>query len=169
MKAQNVLNILLVGGIMTVLGLLIFQKPQQPIYPVSTRKVIEQRIEAKDTTINNYITQVIDEKKIVSALSKEINEVKQQLEEVKNQRDTFQIVQIQDTLISILSDENNRLYNIIDWQDSIIVAQRYIINSKDTLIAIARSDSQKYKRQRNRSIAGNAVQGIIIGGLLLIK
>ncbi len=50
-------------------------------------------------------------------------------------------------------------------QDTIIQAQRYIINSKDTLLALKDIDIKKIKRQRNWALIGSGV----LTGLLIIK
>ena len=48
-------------------------------------------------------------------------------------------------------------------QDSIIVAQRYIIDSKDTIISIGNNNLKQIKRQRNISMLVNtALTGIIL-------
>jgi len=136
--------------------------------------VVAKRIQLKDTVINHYLTQVITDKKLIQSFNRRIDSLRKELAQVKMIHDTVQIVQIQDTLINVLTFENGKLRNIINNQDSIIVAQRYIINSKDTLIRIAQTNllnnqqlAKKYKRQRNWSIVGNVAQGLVIGGLLL--
>jgi hypothetical protein len=154
-------------GILVVIGLLLFRKPAES--PVITEKTIEKRIEAKEADVNNYYTTVNNEKQIVAAIHKEIEGLRAELERVKAQKDTFLIVQIQDTLINTLTAENTSLRTIINVQDSLIAAQRYIINSKDTIIAIYGQQVKKAKRQRNWAIAGGVIVGggIIATGLIL--
>lgn len=151
------------------LFLWLFFKPNSK--PISTNEVrtIERRIASKDTTINHYTTKVMSSKAIISKLQPQIDTLRMLLKSVKNQRDTFKIVRIQDTLINILTVQNDSLKSVVMYQDSIIVAQRYIINSKDTIIALERNSSKKYKRQRNWSIVGNAILGAGLGTILILK
>lgn len=169
MNKKGIFNILIAVGIGAIILLLVFRSEPKPVFPISSVKTIEKRIAGKDTVINNYFTKIGNEKKIIDVISSQLEELRTELEQVKNRKDTFNIVRIQDTLIYTLTIENEHLRNVINYQDSVIVAQRYIINSKDTLIAIARNDGKKYKRQRNWSIAGNVVQGVILGGVLFLK
>ena len=160
---KHALSIASFIGVIAVLLLVIFRKDPTPVYSVSPVKTIENRIEGAEKEIYHYETKVGDEKKIIAAISGQINELRAELEAVKLKRDTFQIIQIQDTLIRSLTVENNHLRTVIDTQDSIIVAQRYIINSKDTLIAIGKHDIKRIKRQRNISLAANGIlTGIVI-------
>ncbi len=71
----------------------------------------------------------------------------------------------QDTIINTLNVENSHLKNVIVGQDSIIIAQRYIINSKDTIIQIQNHESKKLKRQRNISF----LVASALGGILILK
>lgn len=156
--------------LIVLLFIWLFFKPNNlKIVPKSTIKTIEKRIESKDTTINNYTTKVVNSKKIIEQLQPQIDSLRFLLLQVKNQKDTFQIVQIQDTLIGVLTVQNDSLKGVVNWQDSIIVAQRYIINSKDTIISLIKLDSKKYKRQRNWSIAGNVILGAGLGAALIFK
>jgi len=162
MKIQ-IKDILIFAGILAVILLLVFKKKPEQIFHVEPVKKIETRIEGKETFINTIEKRIGNETKIISEITSQIEFLRAELMNVKNKRDTFQIIQIQDTLINSLSNENWRLKNIVRDQDSIIVAQRYIINSKDTLISIGKFDLKRVKKQRNISLFFNALQtGIII-------
>jgi hypothetical protein len=139
--------------------------PKQ-VYPVSTQKTIERRIEGKETIIKEKGKVIDNSKFIISELNNGLSDLKTQLDSVKNARDTFNIVQIQDTMIHTLYRRDKEKDLIINSQDTIINAQRYIINSKDTIISVLELDVKKIKRQRNWSFILN---GVLAGTLILKK
>jgi hypothetical protein len=139
--------------------------PKQ-VYPVSTQKTIERRIEGKETIIKEKGKVIDNSKFIISELNNGLSDLKTQLDSVKNARDTFNIVQIQDTMIYTLYRRDKEKDLIINSQDTIINAQRYIINSKDTIISVLELDVKKIKRQRNWSFILN---GVLAGTLILKK
>jgi hypothetical protein len=142
---------------------LIMREPKQ-VYPVSNQKTIERRIEGKETLIKEK-GQVIDNSKlIIEELNHGLFDLQSQLDLVKNAKDTFNIVQIQDTMIHVLYKRDKEKDLIIKNQDTIIQAQRYIINSKDTIITAQAFDIKKLKRQRNISFILN---GILTTGLII--
>ena len=134
------------------------------MYPVSTQKTIEKRIEGKETIIKEKGKVIDNSKLIISQLNNGLFDLQAQLDAVRNSRDTFNIVQIQDTMIHTLYRRDKEKDIIIANQDTIITAQRYIINSKDTIISIKELDIKKLKKQRNWSLILN---GILTGGLIL--
>jgi hypothetical protein len=139
------------------------REPKQ-VYPISTQKTIEKRIEGKETIIKEKGKLIDNSKLIISELNAGLFDLQAQLDAVKNSRDTFNIVQIQDTMIHTLYKRDKEKDFIIANQDTIITAQRYIINSKDTIISIQALDIKKIKKQRNWSLILN---GILTGGLIL--
>jgi hypothetical protein len=139
------------------------REPKQ-VYPVSTQKTIEKRIQGKETIIKEKGKVIDNSKLIISELNNGLFDLQAQLDAVKNSRDTFNIVQIQDTMIHTLYKRDKEKDFIIANQDTIITAQRYIINSKDTIISIQALDIKKIKKQRNWSLILN---GILTGGLIL--
>lgn len=142
---------------------LLMRDPKQ-VYPISTQKTIEKRIEGKETIIKEKGKVIDNSKLIISQLNNGLFDLQSQLEAVKNARDTFNIVQIQDTMIHTLYRRDKEKDLIIASQDTIITAQRYIINSKDTIISSLTLDIKKIKRQRNWSYILN---GILAGALIL--
>lgn len=155
-KANITLLIQIALGVMCVM--LIMREPKQ-VYPVSNQKTIERRIEGKETLIKEK-GQVIDNSKlIIEELNHGLFDLQSQLDLVKNAKDTFNIVQIQDTMIHVLYKKDKEKDLIIKNQDTIIQAQRYIINSKDTIITAQAFDIKKLKRQRNISVLLNALLG----------
>ena len=137
---------------------LLMRNPKQ-VYPVSKQKTIERRIEGKETLIKEK-GQIIDNSKlIIEELNHGLFDLQSQLDLVKNAKDTFNIVQIQDTMIHVLYKRDKEKDVIIKNQDTIIQAQRYIINSKDTIITAQAFDIKKIKRQRNISVLLNALLG----------
>ena len=161
-KKENISIILtLCLGVMCFI--LLMREPKQ-VYPVSTQKTIEKRIEGKETIIKEKGKIIDNSKLIISQLNNGLFDLQAQLDAVKNSRDTFNIVQIQDTMIHTLYRRDKEKDLIIASQDTIITAQRYIINSKDTIISVLELDIKKIKRQRNWSFILNA---ILTGGLIL--
>ncbi len=142
---------------------LLIRDPKQ-VYPISTQKTIEKRIEGKETIIKEKGKVIDNSKLIISELNNGLHDLQSQLDAVKNARDTFNIVQIQDTMIHTLYRRDKEKDLIISSQDTIITAQRYIINSKDTIISSLTLDIKKIKRQRNWSFILN---GILAGALIL--
>lgn len=161
-KKENISIILtLCLGVMCFI--LLMREPKQ-VYPVSTQKTIEKIIEGKETIIKEKGKVIDNSKLIISQLNNGLFDLQVQLDAVKNSRDTFNIVQIQDTMIHTLYRRDKEKDLIIAGQDTIITAQRYIINSKDTIITTLEFDIKKLKRQRNWSFILN---GILAGGLIL--
>ena len=148
-------------GVMCVI--LIMREPKQ-VYPVSNQKVIEKRIEGKETLIREKGQVIDNSNKIISELNAGLFDLHSQLDSVKNAKDTFNIIQIQDTMIHVLYRKDKEKDLVIKNQDTIIQAQRYIINSQDTIITSQGIDIQKLKRQRNISVILNALltTGLII-------
>jgi hypothetical protein len=142
---------------------LLIRDPKQ-VYPISTQKTIEKRIEGKETIIKEKGKVIDNSKLIINELNHGLHDLQSQLDAVKNSRDTFSIVQIQDTMIHTLYRRDKEKDLIISSQDTIITAQRYIINSKDTIISSLTLDIKKIKRQRNWSYILN---GILAGALIL--
>lgn len=147
-----------------VMCFILLQREPKHVYPVSTQKTIERRIEGKETIIKEKGKVIDNSKLIISQLNNGLFDLQAQLDAVKNSRDTFNIVQIQDTMIHTLYRRDKEKDIIIANQDTIITAQRYIINSKDTIISIKELDIKKLKKQRNWSLILN---GILTGGLIL--
>lgn len=144
--------------------LLLFKKDKQ-IFPVSKPRIIERRIEGAEKVINNHTVQVIDQKKLSRQFDARIGTLMDSLIYFKDIRDTFNIVPIQDTLIGFLLAQGKVKDGIIAHQDTIISTQRYVINSKDTLLVLKDADLKRVKRQRNWSLVGNG----ILTGILILK
>lgn len=166
LKMQTKQNITLIAQI--VLGImclfLLLRSPKQ-VYPITTKKTIEKRIEGKETQIQTWTKVIGNEKNIINRIALLQKDFELKLLEVKNARDTFKIIQYQDTLIHVLYKRVDHLTNTVSLQDSVIIAQRYIINSKDTIITTQAFDIKKFKKQRNWSLLANGV----LTGLLIIK
>jgi len=142
---------------------LLMRSPKQ-IYPVSKQKTIVKRIEGKETVIREQGKLIDNSKKIIAELNHGLFDLQAELEEVKKARDTFKIIQIQDTMIHVLYRRDKVKDAIIAAQDTTIVAQRYIINSQDTIITSQAFDIKKLKRQRNISLLLN---GLLTTGLII--
>ena len=157
MSRINLSTVLQVCLIVMCLFLLL-RKPTQ-VYPVTKQKTIERRIEGKETLIKEQGKVIDNSKSIIAELNNGLFDLQSQLDGVKNARDTFNIVQIQDTMIHVLYKRDKEKDVIIASQDTIIHAQRYIINSKDTIITAQTFDIKKLKRQRNISVLLSALLG----------
>lgn len=131
----------------------------------STIKTIETRVEGKETEIKTYITRIENEKVIIDAMSLSLDALQLQLDSIRSIKDTVKIIQIQDTVIHGFKELTGVLKNTIADQDSVIKVQRYIINSKDTIIEIDKKDIRRIKRQRNMAIFTTGALSI----LFLIK
>ena len=139
-------------------------KPSKQVFPTSSKTIIEQRIAGKETVIREKGKMIDNSNKIISELNAGLLDLHSQLDSVKNAKDTFNIIQIQDTMIHVLYRKDREKDLVIKNQDTIIQAQRYIINSQDTIITSQGIDIQKLKRQRNISMILNALltTGLII-------
>jgi hypothetical protein len=134
------------------------KNPKQ-VYPVSKQKTIERRIEGKETLIREKGQVIDNSNRFIAELNAGLLDLHSQLDAVRDSKDTFNIVQIQDTMIHVLYRRDKEKDLIIKNQDTIIQAQRYIINSKDTIITAQTFDIKKLKRQRNISVLLSALLG----------
>jgi hypothetical protein len=137
---------------------LLMRNPKQ-VYPVSKQKTIERRIEGKETLIREKGQVIDNSNQFIAELNAGLLDLHSQLDAVRDSKDTFNIVQIQDTMIHVLYRRDKEKDLIIKNQDTIIQAQRYIINSKDTIITAQTFDIKKFKRQRNISVLLSALLG----------
>ena len=165
-RMQTKQNItLLIQVILGVMCLFLLLRSPKQVYPVSKQKTIEHRIEGKETVINTQTPVVIQDKKTIAKLTLTLNDLKSELEAVKNSRDTFNIIQIQDTMIHVLYARDKFKDDVIARQDTIITAQRYIIDSKDTIITTQKFDIKKLKKQR----LGLSIYGLLMTGVAILK
>lgn len=163
MKKPSIIQLLQLIILIACLCFLIFKK-EKIINLAVSEKTIEHRIAGKETIIREKGKVIDNSKLIINELNHGLHDLQFQLEAVKNARDTFNIVQIQDTMIHTLYKRDREKDLIIASQDTIINAQRYIINSKDTIITLLKVDLKKVKRQRNGSIILNI---LLAAGIIL--
>ena len=161
---MKVKDFVIIFGVIAIILLLVFRGTEKPIYKVAPIKQIETRIEGKETQINTIETRIGNEKEIIRKISNEINLLRADLDTFKSLRDTVRIIQIQDTIIEVLTSENVKLKSVVNDQDSVINFQRYIINSKDTIIAVLSADKKRFKRQRNISLI---INGLLTGAVII--
>ena len=164
-KNIKIKDILIISGIIFLIFYIVLKPGNKPVFKVAPIKEIETRVEGKEKHIHTIEKRIGNENKIISEITTELKALKLSLDEFKSKRDTVQIVQIQDTIIGRLELENDHLNNIVTDQDSIIVAQRFIINEKDTIIAVLENKGKKFKRQRNLSLILNGV----LTGVAILK
>lgn len=158
-------NIITIVLIIVAIAFLKMCEKDNYVFPVSNQKTIETRIKGKETIIRTHTIASDNGKKIINSLNGRVDELMVELNILKGIRDTFNIVPIQDTLIHVLYQQGRIKDGVIRNQDTIILAQRFIINSKDTIIALKDIDIKKIKRQRNWSFLANG----LLTGLLIIK
>ena len=158
-KISNInLSTVLQVCLIVMCAFLLMRNPKQ-VYPVSKQKTIERRIEGKETLIREKGQVIDNSNQFIAELNAGLLDLHSQLDAVRDSKDTFNIVQIQDTMIHVLYRRDKEKDLIIKNQDTIIQAQRYIINSKDTIITAQAFDIKKLKRQRNISVLLNALLG----------
>jgi hypothetical protein len=158
MYSKQNLSLLFQVALAIMCFILIMREPKQ-VYPVSKQKTIERRIEGKETLIREKGQVIDNSNRFIAELNAGLIDLHSQLDAVRDSKDTFNIVQIQDTMIHVLYRRDKEKDLIIKNQDTIIQAQRYIINSKDTIITAQAFDIKKLKRQRNISVLLNALLG----------
>lgn len=158
-------DILLVGIIVLLISLFNNIEPIKTIQRNIENRTINKNIKGKERIIERHFEKIKDQKKDIDSLNFKLDILESLLQDVKNKKDTFKIVQIQDTLISVLYRKVEHKDSVIAYQDTIINAQRYIINSKDTIITNQKLDIKKLRRQRNISFGANA----LLGTLLILK
>lgn len=163
MANKNNIGLILQIALVAICLYLAF-KPSKQIFPTTSKTVIEKRIAGKETIIKEKGKLIDNSSKIISELNAGLFDLHSQLDSIRNAKDTFNIIQIQDTMIHVLYRKDKEKDLVIKNQDTIIQAQRYIINSKDTIIAAQAIDIQKLKKQRNISLILNALltTGLII-------
>jgi len=157
------ISLLLQVALATMCIFLLMRSPKQ-VYPVSKQKTIVKRIEGKETVIKEQGKLIDNSKKVIAELNRGLFDLQAELGEVKKARDTFKIIQIQDTMIHVLYLRDKAKDAIIAAQDTTIVAQRYIINSQDTIITSQAFNIKKLKKQRNISMLLN---GLLITGIII--
>lgn len=172
-------DILLLIGVIVIIFLLVFKSDVKKTLGSSLIDKIENKIlESKteiiksDSVIYHTETIIVSETKLIKELNRKIDLLKIDLENVRIEKDTFMIIQLQDTIIEKLNIENKHLGTVINLKDSIIIEQRHIISYKDTIIDskdeivnFHYEESKKFKRQRNLSL----VAGVVLIGILIFK
>lgn len=155
-------NLITFALILICIAVLIFKPDPQPVYSVTPEKIIETRIQNKEEDILGLMNQIVVDRKIISNINSQLKNFKLYLAGAKVQHDTLKILRLQDIIIN-KQDTTIVQYERMDQKkDSVIIGQRYIINSKDTIIAIKDHEIKRFKRQRNISLLLNAIQTAII-------
>lgn len=132
--------------------------------PVKEKPIVNN-ITKKQETIRTFEKEVFNKEELDRALENFKISLMRDLDSVRRADDLLSAVRIQDSIINIQENQITNLRGTVDIKDSIITAQRYIINSKDTLLSIKEADVKKFKKQRNIA----ALIAIIEGGLLILK
>lgn len=150
-----------ISNLITLIALIllllwIFKKDNQ-VFEVPKVAEVEANIETKETTIKNNHKELSKDKKVIKRLSTQIKQLRSDLEYLKQTKDTVRIIEVQDTIIEKLVMKVKRLDTTAMIRDSIIVDQRIIIDSKDTIIDIESHNNKRLKRQRNISILAVAI------------
>ena len=163
-KLKDVLLVLLV-----VFGFFYLKscgKEETPsIINVPKSKNVINNIEKKEKSIHTFEKQIYNKEATEKMLNGFKQEMFLELEKYRQTNDLPSIVRIQDSIIHIQQDEIGNLQGIIGLKDSVIIAQRFIIDSKDTLLSISDSKVKKFKRQRNLL----ALIAIVEAGIIIVK
>ena len=107
---MKIKDALIFVGVIAIILLLVFRGNESPVFKVSPIKKIETRIEGKETRINTIEKRIGNEKNIIRQISNEIGLLRADLETFKAERDTVRIIQIQDTIINVLTSENTQRF-----------------------------------------------------------
>ena len=150
-------DIIIAVGIIVIILMLVFKKDRQ-VFEVPKIVEVEKIIEGKETVIERVQVEIVKESKLIKRLSTQIEQLRIELMEVKQAKDTVRIIEVQDTIIDKLTITNKRLDTTIILRDSVIVDQRYIIESHDTIKQVQEHDIKRLKRQRN---VGILITGVV--------
>ena len=150
-------DIILAVGIVVIILMLVFKQDKQ-VFEVPKIVEVEKIIEGKETVIERVQVEIVKESKLIKRLSTQIEQLRIELMEVKQAKDTVKIIEVQDTIIDKLTITNKRLDTTIILRDSVIVDQRYIIESNDTIKQVQEHDIKRLKRQRN---VGILITGVV--------
>jgi len=150
-------DIILAVGIVVIILMLVFKQDKQ-VFEVPKIVEVEKIIEGKETVIERVQVEIVKESKLIKRLSTQIEQLRIELMEVKQAKDTVKIIEVQDTIIDKLTITNKRLDTTIILRDSVIVDQRYIIESHDTIKQVQEHDIKRLKRQRN---VGILITGVV--------
>ncbi len=156
-------------GILTLIFLMVFRPEPAPIFKVSPVKKVVERIEQKETDVSALMEQISNDKSLIISINGQLTELKRKLNNAKLGSDTLRIIQMQDLVINTQDSSIARYEQLTKRQDSVIIDQRYIINSKDTIIALKDHQIRKVKKQRNRSLILNGVAAGILTSIIFIK
>jgi len=153
-------DIILAVGIVVIILMLVFKQDKQ-VFEVPKIVEVEKIIEGKETVIERVQVEIVKESKLIKRLSTQIEQLRIELMEVKQAKDTVRIIEVQDTIIDKLTITNKRLDTTIILRDSVIVDQRYIIESNDTINKVQEHNIKRLKRQRNIGILITGVVTLI--------
>lgn len=134
-------------------------------YNSSTPKVIEKRIESNNSNIELYRQQIRQDSLFKKVFNQRLNSLQNSLSIAKSVKDTVLIIRNQDTIIQIQERIIYTLENTSELKDSVIGTLYNTIKNKDTLITIHKQETKRIKKQRNWSLAVNA----LLTTLLIVK
>lgn len=157
-------QIVIFAALCLIVALIWFKKPTQ-IFPPSNNKTIIRNIDNSHDTIVHLNNGIQNEKKIIQSFNLKLNSLYDTLAFYKSIRDTFEIIQKQDTIIGYLIAQGASKDSVILLQQGVIDQYSFISKSKDTLIAVKDFDLKRIKRQRNLSFVANGV----LTGILIFK
>ena len=147
-------DILLVAGIGVIIYLLLIPNEIKEIVNV------QQVIEIQKDTVTVYKEKVIEKIKYIKVIHNQVDTLKADLVTIKHVGiDSITIAQ-QDTIIDVLTVENQELYNVVAIQDSTIIKLDEIDIIRVEQIDLLIKDNKKTKRR----LIGTA----IIGGLIVL-
>lgn len=104
-------------------------------------------------------------KSILKSMDFQFADLLEELQTLRQLKDTASIIVKQDTVISYQEKQKVLMQRVINDLDSVNLGLRYVVAAKDTIISIKDLQIKKVKRQRNWSLVANGV----LTGLLILK
>lgn len=171
MKIKDIIYSIVIAIIVAML--LFGNKNEVVLSPIEPSKqeiqIAERIIERNTIEVVNQKVLALKERELIDALNLEVRELRSYLESIRDTSSLEVIVDVQDTIIVALNEENEGLYSLVSIKDSVISLQDEIIGAKDVVIASKDAKIKKLKRQRNIAVGVAIAEGVIIGGILLKK
>ena len=126
---------------------------------VSTRseKEINRDLRPVLNKIEVHQQRVDDSKPILKSMDLQFADLLEELQALKQLKDTASIIVKQDTMISHQEKQKDLMRQVISDLDSVNLGLRYVVSAKDTIISLKDLQIRKVKRQRNWSLVANGL------------
>lgn len=148
---------ILLLAIGAVIFLLLKEPEQVVVVKQPSEKTINKNIHTKEILKEKQLQVIRADDKIVVQLSKELSRLQEELMRVKNSKDTFQIVNTQDSVISVLYERDSFKDDMLARKDTVINILEYTVASKDTIISLKDYQIKKGRRRLGASLLLNGI------------